>query len=225
MILKLIKTIWNSIFFNLKAFPLNQALKFRVLVGPYVNFGQLHKGCIVLLKPHFACVRLGLGGGSFKYGDRYSSYINISKGSKITIEGSLYMARGFVFNFTDNSQSFFGDKFSANYGSKISIARKFVCGRNLRLGWNVSIIDADGHIIKSKIDGTVVNAPQNIQIGNDVWLAADSVILKGVHVNNGVIVPYGSIITKSTSSDYVIWGGVPNRILKNNIFRDYETES
>lgn len=221
---RIIKSLYNTLYFNFRVFSILDALKFRVLLGPNVRFNKLQKNSLLFKHPKFGCVRLGLGGGSFGYADRSSSYLNISGGATIIVEGTLYAGRGFVINFTGNHISKIGDKFSANYGVKLSISESFECGENLRLGWNVSIIDADGHTIRSTIDNTIKNTPKDIKIGKNVWLASESVILKGVNISDSVIVPYGAIITKSSHQNNIIWGGTPNRTLKENIYWDYESE-
>ena len=37
-----------------------------------------------------------------------------------------------------------------------------------------------------------------------------------------VIVPCSSIVTKSCSTESVIFGGTPNKILKSHVYRKYE---
>ena len=56
----------------------------------------------------------------------------------------------------------------------------------------------------------IKNAPI---IGNDVWIGAHSVILKGVIVGDGAIVAAGSNVTKDIPP-YAIVGGVPAKIIK-----------
>lgn len=50
-------------------------------------------------------------------------------------------------------------------------------------------------------------------IGDDVWIAANSIVTAGVTVGNHVIIAAGSIVTKDVP-DYAIVGGVPAKIIK-----------
>lgn len=50
-------------------------------------------------------------------------------------------------------------------------------------------------------------------IGNDVWIGANSVILKGVVIGDGVIVGAGAVVTKDVPP-YAIVAGNPARIIK-----------
>lgn len=51
-----------------------------------------------------------------------------------------------------------------------------------------------------------------IEIGNDVWLGANVIILSGVHVGNGVVVAAGAVVTKDVA-DYSIVAGVPAKVI------------
>jgi acetyltransferase-like isoleucine patch superfamily enzyme len=50
-------------------------------------------------------------------------------------------------------------------------------------------------------------------IGNDVFIAANSVVLSGVNVGDGAVVAAGSVVTHDVPP-YAIVGGVPARILR-----------
>jgi len=50
-------------------------------------------------------------------------------------------------------------------------------------------------------------------IGHDVWIGTNSIILQGVEIGNGAIVAAGSIVSKSVPP-YAIVGGVPAKLIK-----------
>lgn len=52
-----------------------------------------------------------------------------------------------------------------------------------------------------------------IEIGNDVWIGSNSMILDGVKIANGAIVASGTVVTKDVPP-YAIVGGVPAKIIK-----------
>ncbi|MFZ5807381.1 MAG: acyltransferase [Verrucomicrobiota bacterium] len=59
----------------------------------------------------------------------------------------------------------------------------------------------------------------SIQIGNDVFIGHNAIILPGVHIGNKVIVGAGSVVTKSIPSGVVIAGN-PAHIIGS--YEDYE---
>ena len=102
----------------------------------------------------------------------------------------------------------------------VSCENKIVIGDNCNIGWNVTLIDGDGHPLCD------INNPQNeinksrpVIIGNDCWIAAHATIMKGVSLADNTTIPYGSIITKSCKKTKTIFGGSPNSVLKENVVR------
>ena len=51
------------------------------------------------------------------------------------------------------------------------------------------------------------------EIGNDVWIGANAIILDGVKIGDGSIVGAGSVVTKDVLP-YAIVGGVPARVIR-----------
>lgn len=54
----------------------------------------------------------------------------------------------------------------------------------------------------------------DINIGSDVWIGSNSVILKGIFIGDGAIVAAGAIVTKDVQP-YTIVGGCPAKFIKN----------
>lgn len=52
-----------------------------------------------------------------------------------------------------------------------------------------------------------------INIGNDVWIANNSVILEGVSIGDGSVVCAGAVVTKDVPP-YAIVGGVPAKVIR-----------
>ena len=50
-------------------------------------------------------------------------------------------------------------------------------------------------------------------IGNDVWIGAESMIMPGVHVDDGAVIAARAVVTKQIGP-YEIWGGNPARMIK-----------
>lgn len=51
------------------------------------------------------------------------------------------------------------------------------------------------------------------QVGNDVWIGVNSIILEGVKVGDGAVVGAGAVVTKDVPP-YTIVGGVPAKFIK-----------
>ena len=54
---------------------------------------------------------------------------------------------------------------------------------------------------------------QEINIESDVWIGANSIILKGITIKKGSVIAAGSVLTKSTEP-YCLYGGNPAKLIK-----------
>lgn len=120
--------------------------------------------------------------------------------------------------------------FSANVGDYTtvgwnSVIRNVNIGKFCSIAWNTSLGGAEhpkSHLTThffpidenygfwDKNDhcphNTAYDAPVNI--GNDVWIAANAQILRGVNVGDGAIIAAGAVVTHDVGP-YEIWAGVP----------------
>ena len=91
-------------------------------------------------------------------------------------------------------------------------------GSYCKIGTNTIIRDSDSHSLnylerRNEVDRDIKVSP--IIIGDDVFIGANSIILKGVVIGNRAIVAAGSVVSKSIPEDE-IWGGNPARFIKRN---------
>lgn len=59
----------------------------------------------------------------------------------------------------------------------------------------------------------------HIEIGNDVWIGLNVIILSGVKIGDGAVIAAGSVVTKSIPA-YSIYGGVPAKFIKHRLGED-----
>ena len=78
MIVKTIKAIYNTLYFNFTAFPFCQAIKFPAICGANVVFRNIERGKIIFVKGvRFKRMKLGLTKGSFAGGGKQRTYIHV----------------------------------------------------------------------------------------------------------------------------------------------------
>lgn len=102
-------------------------------------------------------------------------------------------------------------------GVSIYCSNSISIGKNLFCGGNVSIWDTDFHSLNYALrrthdEETVVSLPVNI--GDDVFIGANSLILKGVTIGCRSIIGAGSVVTKNIPEDQ-IWAGNPVKFIKS----------
>lgn len=90
-----------------------------------------------------------------------------------------------------------------------------IIGDDCMISSHVQIRTGDSHSILDS-EGNRINKAKSISISDNVWLGEGCRILKGVTLGKEVVVSTGTIVTK-TFGDNVLLGGIPAKILKENI--------
>lgn len=95
---------------------------------------------------------------------------------------------------------------------------QIVCQDHIRIGNNVVVArdviirDSDAH----RLDTPGFRMTSPVVIGDNVWIAARAVIMKGVTVGEGAVVAAGAVVTKDVPPHTLV-AGVPARIIRENI--------
>ncbi len=142
--------------------------------------------------------------------------------SRIRI-GNCSRLRGELFVFAHAGQIEIGDWFYCGPGSKIwsSDTAGIKIGHRVLIAANVLVLDTNSHPMdpKERFEQTKAifghGHPQDINgidaapviIGDDVWIATGSKILKGVTIGDRAIIGAGAIISKDVPPDTLIPAG------------------
>jgi acetyltransferase-like isoleucine patch superfamily enzyme len=98
-------------------------------------------------------------------------------------------------------------------GSRITIGQEcmFANDIDIRVGDSHSVIDAE--------TGMRINFAEDIMIDDHVWVAAHTVVLKGVNIGKNSVIATGAIVTKSCQPGSIMAGN-PARVIKTGITWD-----
>lgn len=146
------------------------------------------------------------------YGHRYSSRaiqswgpgfsVHISgKGSLLSIGDKCVSRRNMSVRVENGSLSI-GDKCFFNSQVDITCTDHITIGNGCQFGQNVVIVDHD-HNIRHEGENPLISSP--ITIGNNVWVGADCVILRGVNIGDNSVIAAGSVIHDDIPADSVIY--------------------
>ncbi|MGV3767644.1 MAG: acyltransferase [Chitinophagaceae bacterium] len=94
-------------------------------------------------------------------------------------------------------------------GTVIGAFRSIKLGDNVRCGANTLITDSDWHL-----DDKRSGEPQEVIIGNNVWLGVNTVVLKGVTIGENTVIGANSVVTRSIPAN-VIAAGNPCKVIKS----------
>lgn len=86
-------------------------------------------------------------------------------------------------------------------------------GDDVQLGPKVVMWARDHKMEKRQLMREQGHVCAQIKIGNDVWIGASAVILKGVVIGQGAVVAAGAVVTNDIP-DYAVVAGVPAKVLK-----------
>lgn len=101
--------------------------------------------------------------------------------------------------------------YTTNFGSEPFLIN---LGDNVVVTSGVKFLTHDGSacLVRNNKGRRYLYAP--IEIGNNVFIGVNSIIMPGVKIEDNVIVAAGSVVTKSIRAEQVV-GGVPAKILGN----------
>lgn len=213
-ILSLIISLPITIYVNFRCLPLKTALKLPIFVGYKTHIDKLSRnirfGCV----PTTFMVRIGWGGTEGREAGK-KNYLLLNDGATIQFNGRCTMSSG-VSLILDLGALEVGDNFFCNKNCTISCNDKITIGDNVLFGWNVEVLDSDNHKVIHKNQEKVCGCGP-IRIGDHVWVAAFSHILKNSVIPDGSIVAYHSLVTKQFEGEKLLLGGCPVKVIEEEI--------
>ena len=144
---------------------------------------------------------------------------NMCGNSKIIIKSSVHDCRKLKVDGMSNCVLNIGKDFSVNGTCVIEFSGKtrVDIGNDCMFSYDVIIRTGDGHNIYSLDTGKIINESQNVIIGNHVWIAGRSTVLKGSVIPDNSILGACSLCNKKFDEPSVILVGNPASIKKHNI--------
>ena len=136
------------------------------------------------------------------------SFYNIIDSELIIGESQIYT--GCILDLSKSSLVI-GDRTWINEQCQFRSRKSIKIGNHCAIGFNCLFMDTDFHSLSN-----TEKEETGICLGDNVWIGANSTILKNVHLGNNVVVAAGSVVTKSFP-DNVLVAGVPAKIIKENI--------
>jgi acetyltransferase-like isoleucine patch superfamily enzyme len=162
----------------------------------------------LLRKTRYTLLGMKIGGGT-TIPKLYTTWPNqVAIGKNCTLEPNIY------FKFDGIWQSgpsiHIGNHVFLGTGCEFNISLGITIGDNSLIASGCRFIDHDHGMLLGLPMRTQPSTQKAIQLGNDVWLGCNVVVLKGVKIGDGAIVAAGAIVTKSILPNE-IWAGVPAR--------------
>ncbi len=105
-----------------------------------------------------------------------------------------------------------GDNFTGNFNLTILDEADVVIGNNVFIGPNTSLCTVI-HALRPEERNRGIMCARPIRIGDNVWIAANVVVLPGVSIGEGAVIGAGSVVTKDVAP-FTLAAGNPARFIK-----------
>ncbi len=152
------------------------------------------------------------------------SRFRLLKGSKLILSKNVRIGPGFYISIGDHvevkigSWTYIGSDCNIHCRSGINI------GDRCMFSHGITFMDYDGHqiayegqeMVRNKNIEVDFGKSSSIVIEDDVWIGANVMILKGVHISKGSMIAANSCVTDDVPSNSLVAGN-PAKIVKENI--------
>jgi len=105
-----------------------------------------------------------------------------------------------------------GERTTIGFYSMIYSSKSIEIGADCMIGPFAYLVDSDHGTDRILPMNLQSNITEPVKIGNDVWVGARTMILKGVTIGDGAIIAAGSIVKRDVHP-YSIVGGIPAKVL------------
>lgn len=142
--------------------------------------------------------------------------------------GARSLIRGELFTFAHGGEIVIGDNVYIGEGSRIWSGARVTLGNYVLVAHGVSIMDNLTHPLNWRARRAQYDAiystghPQDIDlddkpitIGDDAWIGAHAIVLRGVTIGARAIVAAGAVVTRDVPSDAIVAGN-PAKIIGHN---------
>lgn len=213
-VLSLILSIPITLYVNFRCLPFKTALRLPIFVGYRTRIEKLSRNIFFVGEPRTFMVRIGWGGTEGRETGK-KNHILLNENATLIFHGRCTMSSG-VSLILDLGTLEIGENFFCNKNCTFSCNDQITIGDDVLFGWNIEMLDSDNHIVihKNKKNN---NGSGPITIGNHVWVAAYSHILKNSYIPDGSIVAYHSLVTGKFEREKLLLGGCPAKIMEEEI--------
>lgn len=155
-------------------------------------------------------------------------YIEVEDGCEIVLGDNFAMNNGMINNMIGygnpcvlrcrKGNITIGDNSGMSQATLIAFGADISIGKNVKMGGGVKIYTTDFHSLNfmdrrdAELD-CLNRKCEPVAIGDDCFIGAGTMILKGVSIGSRSIVGAGSVVSKSIPSDE-IWAGNPAKFIR-----------
>lgn len=142
------------------------------------------------------------------------TFLRLRQGAVWEAKGGCDISYGVTIEILNNAV-LYSEYFTMNSFSTLVAAKHIVLGNDVMIARNAIIFDSDFHAIEYLGENT--KHSEDVMIGDHVWVGVNSVILKGVTVNEGSIIAADTVVMKDVESNVMVGNERKICLLKDNV--------
>lgn len=215
---------WNkTLYFNFKKFPFKTAKKLPVFFYGKVKFQSI-KGEMIIDGP----IRRGMIG----FGQPYE-IISRSRGNsefflegKMVFKGHVQFGKDYFIYIAEKGYCEMGHMASLGNSGKLICYNRIVFGKYARIGFESQVMDSNFHQMIDTLTGEKYPMTLPIILGNYNYFGNRISVMQKTNTPNFCTVASNSICNNDYTllGENILIGGIPAKLLKTNISRDWEGE-
>lgn len=213
----------KTYYFNFKMFPNDIAKQLPVYFYGPVKFSDL-SGTILIEAP----IKRGMIGFGQPYEkvSKSKGIAEVSISGKVIFKGYMQFGKDCLFSVSKNAICEFGHMSSLGTDGQLICTNSIVLGNFARIGSESQIIDTNFHQMINTLTGEKYPMTAPVEIGHYNFLGKRVSIMSKTKTPNYCTVASNTVCNKDYTSlgENVMIGGIPAKLLKENISRDWKGE-
>lgn len=144
----------------------------------------------------------------------FGAEVEVAKTARVNIEKSCMLKKNTCLRCRDNSELYIGNNVFFNNSCILTCRKKIKIGNNVIFGPNVMIFDHDHDYMSENMVNNFLYG--EIIIGNNVWIGANCIILKGTIIEDNCVIAAGSIVKNTVPKNSVYYNSFESKLKKLN---------
>lgn len=214
----------KTLYFNFKMFPFNVALKLPVYFYGSVKFLSL-KGNVTI-NSEIKRGMIGFG-QPYEMNTRSKGIAELYLRGQLIFNGHIQFGKDYFFYVKEGAKCEMGHLSSMGTNAKLICTNNIQFGVSSRLGSECQVIDTNFHQMIDVVTNEKFPISSPIKIGNYNFISNRVTILSKTVTSNYTTIASNSLCNRDYTEfgENVLIGGIPAKLLKTNITRDWDGEN
>lgn len=203
-----IKTLW----FNLKALPLKQALRFPILISRNVKVRSVGK---ITISHPVTPGMISIGVIKIDPWETNADQIIFTNQGHIHFGGRTKIHPGVRLAVLPDAKLVLGERVLFGCNSRIICSTSITIGHDFRFSWEGQLFDTDFHALTNLTTGHVSQKSKPIIIGNNVFVGNRCTLGKGTQLSDGSVVSCCSKVSgdMTAEGEHLLIAGNPAKVI------------